>query len=176
MSEERQWYALRTRSRSEKKVARILGEREVESYCPVVPRARQWADRKKTVSFPMFPGYVFARFDLRDISEVFRVPGVATVVRIEGEAVPVRPEELEAVRRLERGVTETGQEPVPADFLEPGDEVTVVDGPFRGMRGVLLETRGRARVAVRLTAIRQAVSIELARDLVEPAAEGLRQE
>lgn len=176
MPEEPKWYALRTRSRSEKKVARLLREREVEAYCPVVPRERQWADRKKTVSFPMFPGYVFACFDLRHVSEVFRVPGVATVVRTAGVPTPVRPEELEAVRRLERGVTETGQEPVPADFLEPGDEVKVVDGPFEGMTGVLVEARGRARVTVRLTAIRQAVSIELPRDLVEPTAAGVRHE
>lgn len=64
---------------------------------------------------------------------------------------------------LMEGVQQTGTPPSPADYLEAGQEVVVTDGPFRGMRGVLLETCSRARVAVRLWAIHQAISVELNR-------------
>jgi len=57
------WYACRTRARAEKRAARLLSGNGVESYLPPIERQRQWADRKKRVAFPLFPGYVFARFD-----------------------------------------------------------------------------------------------------------------
>ena len=58
------WYACRTKARAEKKVAEVLERHSVECYLPLVERERQWADRTKRVQFPMFPGYVFARFRL----------------------------------------------------------------------------------------------------------------
>lgn len=116
----------------------------------------------KRVAFPLYPGYLFARFRMDAIGDVLRTPRVVSVVRVNGHPTPVREEELDSVRRLVAGANETGQEPEPEAYLRPGDPVVVTDdGPFRGMRGILVETRGGARVAVRLEAIRQATSVEL---------------
>lgn len=162
------WYAIKTRGRSEKRVAQRLETRGIESYCPVVEKEREWSDRKKLVLFPMFPTYVFGHFALRRTGDVLYTPGVASIVKAEGDAVPVRPEELEAVRRLEGGIRETGEEPTQVDFFTPGDPVKVVEGPFEGMTGVLLEDRDGVRVSVKLSAIEQAMSIVLPRDIVAP--------
>ena len=62
--EETRWYACRTRARAEKKVDELLGRAGFETHLPLVVRERQWADRRKLVAFPLFPGYTFARFDL----------------------------------------------------------------------------------------------------------------
>lgn len=164
------WFACRTRPRAEKKAARMLEGSGVESYLPLVERERQWADRTKRVEFPLFPGYVFARFALTEMHRVLRVPSLAHVVRVNGYPTPVRRDEIDAVRKLVETANETGVEPEPVDFLEPGEEIVVVDGPFAGMRGVLVERRGRARVAVKLSAIRQAVSVEMDRRHLKPAA------
>jgi transcription antitermination factor NusG len=140
-----------------------------ESYLPLVELERQWADRKKRVAFPLFPGYVFARFRLVEMHEILKTPGVVTVVRVNGYPTPIREEELESVRRLVAGVNQTGVMPSPSDYLEEGEEVVVAEGPFKGMYGVLLEIKGRATVVVRLSAIRQAVRVTLDRRLVRPA-------
>lgn len=165
------WFACRTRARSEKAADRLLEERGVERYLPLVEKERQWADRVKTVAFPLFPGYLFARFTLTDLGDVLRTPRVISVVRVNGYPTPVREEELESVRRLVEGASASGREPEPADYLQPGDPVVVTEGPFEGMRGILLEARGRARVAVRLHAIRQATSVELDRSVMRPLDE-----
>ncbi|HEV8661766.1 MAG TPA: transcription termination/antitermination NusG family protein, partial [Candidatus Methylomirabilis sp.] len=60
------WYALRTRSRHEKLVRDQLATRGIEPFLPLVTRWRRWADRRKQVAFPLFPGYCFARFPLRE--------------------------------------------------------------------------------------------------------------
>lgn len=163
------WYACRTRSRAEKQVDRLFSGAGFESYLPLVELERQWADRKKRVAFPLFPGYVFARFRLGEMHEILKTPGVVTVVRVNGYPTPIREEELESVRRLVAGVNQTGVMPSPSDYLEEGQEVVVAEGPFKGMYGVLLEVKGKASVVVRLSAIRQAVRVTLDRRLVRPA-------
>lgn len=134
----------------------------------MVELERQWSDRKKRIGFPLFPGYVFARFRLVDVGDVLRLPGLVEVVRVNGYPTPIREEELDSVRRLVAGVNQTGVMPSPSDYLEEGEEVVVCDGPFKGMYGILLEIKGRTTVVVRLSAIRQAMRVTMDRRLVRP--------
>lgn len=164
------WYACRTRPRAEKQVAARLIARGFESYLPLVARVQQWADRKKRVEFPLFPGYAFAWFGLRDARAVVTTPGVAGIVGVAGRPVPVRDDEIASLRALEAGIRQTGELPRVEEYLEPGREVVVATGAFSGMRGLLIEQRGASRVVVRLAALRQAVSVELPRGAVRAVA------
>lgn len=152
------WYACHTRARSEKRVALRLAERDVEAYLPSASLLREWADRRKVVEFPLFPGYVFARFELSGLYRVLSIPGVATVVRLAGRPVPVADAEIENIRRVAAGLAVTNERPEPQP-LHPGDPVRVVDGPFRGVVGVVSEVRGHRRVLVGLHAIGQGITI-----------------
>lgn len=142
----------------------------MESYVPLLEQTRQWADRRKRVTFPLIPGYVFARFNARMLATVLRTPGVVTIVRQAQSLAPVLPEELESIRILVACVNSGGAPPEPAEFLEAGQEVMVSRGPFSGIRGVLVEDRGRTRVVIRLLALRKALSVELPREMLRAAA------
>lgn len=159
------WYALQTKSRAEKRADHLLSSSGVESYAAIAVLPRRWSDRVRRVGMPLFPGYVFARFSLADIETPLSLPGVVGVVRTEGVPVPLRDEEVAAVKRLARGITSSGVAPAAVDFLTPGEPVVVVEGPFKGMEGVLLDA-SRGRVAVRLDAIRLARAVELDRSVL----------
>src|SRR5579872_232848 len=58
----KRWYAVQTRSNFETSACTELEMRGVESYHASFREIHQWADRRKTVNRPLFPGYVFARF------------------------------------------------------------------------------------------------------------------
>ena len=151
------WYAIRTRSRHEKLVHQQLGSRGVDSFLPTVDRRRRWKDRWKTVSFPLFPGYCFARFPYQDRLSVLTAVGVVQILGINGHATPVPDHEIDAVRLL---VTST----LPLDphpYLREGMEVEVVRGPLEGVRGVLVRKGSRARLVVAIHLIQQAASVEL---------------
>lgn len=164
------WYAVRTRARAEKQVDRLLRRGGLEAYLPLVELERTWSDRAKRVGFPLFPGYTFARFDAEGYGAVIRTPGVVQVVGGSSGPVPVRDEELAEVRRLAAGVGLAPHPPELLDWWEPGSPVEVTSGPFRGMRGELVEVRGRTRLAVRITAIRMAASVELDPGVVRKVA------
>lgn len=158
---EPRWYACYTRARHEKQVARLLKRRGIESYLPTIPRLRQWKDRKKVVEFPLFPSYLFGHFPLTELHEVLSTPGVATVVRANGEPVPIPAEDLENVRRFAVALAEQDVELEMRPFLAEGELVEVREGPFAGVRGVVVERRNRRRVLIGLEAIGQGLEIDV---------------
>lgn len=149
----------------------MLKLRGVKAYLPLLAQVRQWTDRTKRVEFPLFPGYVFARFGREQIHQVLLTPGVVTIVRSGGAPVPVREEELESVRIVLTCANAGLPPPEPVEFVELGQEVLVKEGPFSGVRGVVIEDRGRARVVVRLRALRRALSVALPRGMLRAAGQ-----
>ncbi|HEX7120561.1 MAG TPA: UpxY family transcription antiterminator [Longimicrobiales bacterium] len=167
---ERRWYACYTRARHEKRVERVLRERGIESYLPLIPRVQQWKDRKKRVEFPLFPSYVFGRFTLQDVHAVLTTPGVSTIVRINGYPTPLADRELENIRRFAAAIAAGGIEPEPAAYVREGDWVRVTDGPLVGVVGIVVERRGRRRVLVGLRAIGQGLEVDIDARHLEPIA------
>ena len=158
---EARWYACYTRSRHEKRVEALLSQKGIQSYLPVVPQLRQWKDRKTLVAWPLFPSYVFARFTLREVHDVLVVPGVSTIVRVDGRPIPIPDEELANVRRFAGALAETGVVPKPRPLLREGEWVRIVEGPFLGVEGRVIERRGRRRVLVGLAAIGQGLEVDV---------------
>jgi transcription antitermination factor NusG len=166
----RRWYACHTRSRAEKQVDRLLVQRGIESYLPLVPRKSQWKDRKRVVRWPMFPGYVFGRFALAEMHHVLTIPGMATVVRVNGQPVAIRAEEIENVMRFARALA---NEPVEAElrpYIAEGQWVRVTDGPFEGVAGIVIERRNRKRVLIGLEAIGQGLAVDIDTKLLQVIA------
>jgi transcription antitermination factor NusG len=159
------WYALRTRSRHEKRVQDQLQARGIEPFLPTIERWSQWKDRRKLVAFPLFPGYCFARFTQRDRLTVLTAQGVVQIVGNQEGPLSVPDAEIESVRRL---VTSTlPYDPHP--YLEEGMLVEVIRGPLKGLEGVLVRKGARARLVIRITLIHQAASVELDAHDVRPA-------
>lgn len=168
--EEPHWYAFRTRARSEKVARRALENLEVEAYLPLVRETREWSDRTKEVEVPLLGGFLFARLTLHETGRVLGAPRVVAPVRIHAYPEPIPGHEIVSLRRMVEGANETGRRPEPADYLVPGEEVRVAEGPFEGMEGVLLEERGDCRVAVKLDALRAARAVEIERGVLRPRA------
>ncbi len=158
------WYAIRTRSRHEKFVNQQLASRDIDVFLPLVTRRRRWADRWKDVSFPLFPGYCFARFPYEQRLPVLSVVGFMHILGTNGEPTPVPDREIEAVRQLATCTLPLDPHP----YLTEGMEVEVVRGPLEGVRGILLRKGRHARFVVAIHLIQQAASVELDAADVEP--------
>jgi transcription antitermination factor NusG len=165
-SDEPRWYAVRTRSRHEKKVREQLeGHPEVEVFLPLWERWSRWKDRKQRVQFPLFPGYCFVRFRYGDRLQVLKTFGVVALVGIKGQSEPVPDAEIEAVR----AAVESKLRYDPHPYLTEGMEVEVVHGPLMGVRGRLLRKDRSARLVLSVTLIRQSVAVEIDAADVIPA-------
>jgi transcription antitermination factor NusG len=114
-SEDSLWYAVHTRSNYEAKVANCFRAFDVEVFLPDYPSKRQWNDREKIIRLPLFPGYVFSRFQKKLPSALLGTPGLAHIVGFADGPAPIPEEEIESVRRLvENGLGVCGWCPRPS--------------------------------------------------------------
>jgi len=153
------WYALYTRSRFEKKMLAELTDRNVEVFLPMREVLRRWKDRKKRIWIPLFPGYIFLNHvdTPENRYRILNIPGAVRFVGFEGHANPIPDEQIEYVRRfLEASIA---IDPYP--YIQVGCRVEIIAGPLKGIRGILVEKRGRFRFVLQVDLIRQAVSVEI---------------
>lgn len=165
----RSWFACYTRSRHEKRVGEMLTVRGFGSYLPLVLRESRWADRRKMVEWPLFPGYIFAQFALHEVQRVLEIPSICAIVRFGTEFVRVKEADLESMRIYSRAVTAGHISLVsePVSYVAAGDQVLVTDGPLAGLRGVVLQERGRRRLLLGVEAIRQGFEVDIGRSAVQ---------
>jgi transcription antitermination factor NusG len=151
------WYALQVRSRKESYVASQIQGQGYECLLPTYKSIRKWSDRMKEVEQPLFPGYLFCRFDFQNRRPVVTTPGVLQVVGYGRTAVSVSEEEIQALQ-LAVG-SEMPKQPWP--YLEVGQRVRVNYGTLSGLEGILVNVKGNHRVVLSVTLLQRSVAMEV---------------
>jgi transcription antitermination factor NusG len=167
--EEPCWYAVSTRSRQEKVAAMTLGSLGIVHFLPLLDEERKWSDRKKVISVPLFPGYLFVQIPrtVESRLSVQKVPGVVNFVGNHNGPLAIPVSELDSVRIiLSRG---SGCSPHP--FLQAGDRVRMVGGPLSGIEGIFIRHGGQSRLIISVEMIQRSVSVGVAASDVEPVSQ-----
>jgi transcription antitermination factor NusG len=153
------WYAVHTRSRHEKLVARQFQEKQIEAFLPLRTEVHRWKDRHKQVEVPLFSGYVFVQIASGSLQRqaVVRTAGVIRIVGFGQRDEPVPDEQIEALRR----VLESKVHLEKHKYLRVGQRVRVISGALAGVEGILKRIKGNARLVIAVEPIRQAVAVEL---------------
>jgi transcriptional antiterminator RfaH len=157
------WWIAYTRSRQEKALARHLLQWQVPYYLPQREHRSLVGGRCRTSHLPLFTGYVFLRADAQDRVAALKSNVIVNLIDVPEGA------ELERELRSLWLLQLTGAPLVPHPYIGPGDEVEVVDGALKGYRGTVLREKGKYRLVVSITLLRQAVAAELDREALAPA-------
>src|SRR5271168_512103 len=120
------WYAVHVRSRFESRTSTVLLRKGYEEFLPTYRCSRQWSDRAKELDFPLFPGYLFSRFDVRDRLPILKSPGVIAIVGVGKTPISIPDEEIEAIRAIVR----SGLPVEPWAHLTVGSRVFIEAGPL----------------------------------------------
>ncbi len=166
----RNWYAIYTRPRWEKKTDRLLHERGVLSYCPLHKSRRRWSDRVKLVEIPLFTSYVFVCIDEAEMNSVRTTPGVLNFVYWNGKPAVIPVEEIQSIKRFLDAFDDV--ELVRADLV-PGDQVAVATGPFADRQAQVLEV-GKKKVKLRIDSLGYEILAYLDRAKVQKVEEAPR--
>jgi transcription antitermination factor NusG len=94
------WYAVYTKPRWEKKVYSLFEERGMEAYSPLNRVRKKWSDRVKWVEEPLFKSYVFVRVGEKELAKVRTVNGVVNFVYWLGKPAMVKDKEIEIIRKF----------------------------------------------------------------------------
>jgi len=165
-AEEMNWFAIQTRSRHEKVVARELQAQGVVTFLPVVTRLHRWSDRRKLVELPLFPGYAFVRLlpSPEARLRVLRTDGVVSFVGTNRQATPIPDRQIDEVRVLLSADVPISSHP----FLKVGQHVRVRGGSLDGLEGILVSTNGNRNLVISLAPIQRSICIQVEGYQVEP--------
>ena len=160
------WYAVYVRSRYEKKVHQILCKREVVSFLPLLETWKQWSDRKKKVSDPLFRGYVFVNIDMhKDNINVLDTEGVVKFIGIGRNPSIIADKDIDWLKKLVREPEAVNRT---IDTLPTGQKVRVLAGPFKDFEGVVVKEGRETRLVVFFDTIMKGVEVSIFPDLLLP--------
>lgn len=144
----KKWYVIRAVSGEEKKVKEYLESEisrlNIQDYISqvLIPTERAYTLRngkKVSVERPYLPGYVLIEALLvGEIQHVVKsIPGVLGFLGSNGDAVPLRPAEVNRILKKMDEMADTSEKPIEPFMV--GESVKVIDGPFSGFTADIAE-------------------------------------
>jgi transcription antitermination factor NusG len=162
------WYAIQIQARLGSIASATLRGKGYEEFLPLYRSRRRWSDRIKELERPLFPGYLFCRFDVSDrLMPILTTPGVIGIVGAGKSPVPVDDQEIEAVRAVLR----SGLMVQPWPFLSVGSRVYIEGGPLAGLEGIITNTDKVYRLIVSVNLLQRSVAVEIDREWARPVAD-----
>ena len=151
------WFAIQVRARQEFGISQHLQSNGYEWFLPLYKRKKHWSDRIKEVQSPLFPGYLFCRFDPFDRLPILKIPGVIQIVGFNRQPIPVDEDEIGAIQVL----VASGVPHQPCPYLEVGDKVRIETGPLRGLEGLLVEFQSNHQLVLCVTLLQRSVAVKI---------------
>jgi transcription antitermination factor NusG len=151
------WFALQVWSRKEPMIAAQLEGQGFECFLPRFTTVRRWSDRTKELEQPLFPGYLFCRFDIENRRSLVMCPGVVQILGFGRKPMPLEDREVEAIRQA----VCSGLPRQPWPYLEVGERVRVDQGSLSGLEGILVSLKGHHRVILSITLLQRSIALEI---------------
>ena len=165
------WYCIHTKPNK---------EIQVEAYCRTLlgletyyPQRRQYGTVRRVrrlIVRPLFPRYLFCRFDLAKLYRAVRyTPDALGIVNLGGQSAVVDDSLIGELRQwVDEGLDTSAFSPT----LSSGDAVEITDGPLQGLAAVILHARNdQDRVAILLSLLSTDARITIKRDSLKPVAD-----
>lgn len=151
-------------------VCKGLQRKSVNAFLPKLEVWSRRKDRKKRIQVPMFAGYLFVELEAAPDNQarlnVLTTPGVVRMLGkpVGGQPIPIPDAQIEAIQRL----VESRVEMQRITYPKIGENARIIDGPFRGIEGKVLESDLKKEMFV--------VSIDLLQRSIAIQIEGFKLE
>ena len=156
------WWALHTRPRAEKALARKLLRRNEAFFLPLYKR--QWRHRGRLLCsyVPLFPGYLFLQGDAAAACRALETNLVARILNVPDQA------QLHADLGRIVCLIATGAPLTPEDRLQPGTRVAITRGSLAGLEGKILRRGKHLKFLVEVEFLQRGVSVEVENWMIQP--------
>ena len=169
-ADSREWYVIHTHPKQEERANENLRSWGVETLHAKLRTRRynEFTGAPTYITQPLFPRYIFAKFNAREqLPRIRFTRGVHNVVCFGESPAPVDEDIIDIIRDRsdEHGFVKANDE------LKPGDNVIVSAGPLRNLIGIFeREIKGSDRITILLTAIEYQARLMVNKELVQRAA------
>jgi len=129
----RKWYALYTKPRHEFKALEQITALEIDAYLPTATVIKQWSDRKKKITEPLFKSYIFVNADESERNLSLTSDAVIKTIFFNGKPAAIPDWEIENLKQM---LTNSDKVTVHNGIIK-GTLVKIESGPMMGIEGVV---------------------------------------
>ena len=162
------WYVVQTKPKKEEEATSYLSTKGVEIFSPLIEAFNSRNAKVTKELKPLFPGYIFGKFDLEQNYPLVRWGrGVKCVLGFGGYPVSISEEVVEIIkgRTDARGVVR-----VKGDY-KPNDLVRIKTGPLKDLLGIFDRWVSESeRVRILLNLIGYQPAVEMHYSMIEKVA------
>ena len=160
------WHILYVKSRSEKKVYQSLKDISLESFLPEYKSVRQWSDRKKTITKPLFPSYVFVNINSSmDFHKALSVQGACTYISFGKDYARISDAEIDRIKLFigADGLTDVETN---AQLPKVGEIRTIKEGALKGLECEILKVDNTNKIIVRIDSLKQNIMATIPAEVI----------
>ena len=128
------WHVLYTKPRHEIKTLERLVQNGFEVYCPMKTTLKQWSDRKKKVSEPLLPSYIFIKITEKERATPLTDPSVLNYIFWLGKPATVRASEIDTLKGI---ISKEKVQEFEVRELKIGDEIEINKENFNVKKGIV---------------------------------------
>jgi transcription antitermination factor NusG len=152
-----QWFALAVKPRYDKAVCRTLEGKGFETFLPLYKKQHSYAARFKESELPLFPGYVFCRFNVLTRMPILTTPGVTQILGTGNTPIPLSETEIVSLRTA----IKAGLPLQPFPFLQVGQRVRIEEGVLTDVVGIIIRFKQSLRLVLSVTLLQRSVLLEI---------------
>ncbi|MDB2387563.1 UpxY family transcription antiterminator [bacterium] len=128
------WHVLYTKPRHEIKALERLAQKGFEVYCPMKTILKQWSDRKKKVSEPLLPSYIFIKVTEKKRAIPLKDPSVLNYIFWLGKPAIVRESEIDTLKGI---ISKDKVQEFEIRQLNIGDKIDIHKGQIKSKNAII---------------------------------------
>lgn len=147
---EERWFAVHTKYKCEKYVVDQLSLKGIGAYVPLISKTKRYASRLKTHQVPLINSHIFVLIKKHDYVRVLQTEYVFSFIKQRRNLIHIPHDEIDILKMIVGEIehVETGE-----ITFEQGDEVEIIAGNLTGLKGKLIENKGKNKFVVELNNI-----------------------
>ncbi|MCB0685915.1 MAG: UpxY family transcription antiterminator [Saprospiraceae bacterium] len=158
------WFAIYTKFRAEKEVARRLTKRGIECYVPVNQVVRQYSRKRKVIDLPLINCYAFVKITRNQYVPVLETEYVIKFIHFSKNLIAIPDSEIQLLKRICLEIDEIETEEI---AFKKGKPVEIISGNLTGIQGKLVSDLGK-NFLVELQYIGIGLRVEIDPKLLKP--------
>ena len=157
------WFAFYTKPKHEYKAEQFIKSIDLDCYLPTITTLKQWSDRKKKVTEPLFKGYIFVNCTERERYYALQHESIISTVNFSGQPARIPDWQIENLKKM----LDENREVFVKDMIAEGTKVKIIDGPFSGVTGIVVMSDDHGKVfGVTIDLLRRTVLVKLPKESI----------
>ncbi len=156
------WYVIHTRPRQEERALENLTRQGYKAWMPWLEVEKIIGGRITKVIEPMFSRYLFIQLDqvTTNWGPIRSTLGVSKLVTFGNQAASISNEFVEILQRTPLQDSK--------HILKQGDEVEIMQGPLKGVKGIFDQQDGELRAMILIELINQSHKVQVSMQELRP--------